>query len=353
MRIATLNILIFNPSFMGDSVLTTPLLKAVKQKLPESRVTFCVRPENAPLFEGVDFIDEVMTFDKRGTEAGFGGLLSFVKKIKAKKFDLAITPHMSFRSSLIMFMSGIPERAGFVESAFSAAYTMSCAKDLTYQEPERYLLLFERAFGHFPGEVVTPEVYQDKALTEKYRAELGEKLIGINPGSVWATKKWPAENYAAVADMLKDRGYTPVILGAEADRADADRLLSAAKHDHVNMCGKTPLRELPALISAFEYMVTNDSGPMHIAVASGVPCVAIFGPTTRELGFFPYDEVSKVAEISGLSCRPCGKHGHDKCRKGHFKCMKEIKPENVLSLFDVVSAPKEKPAPKYVTEKVD
>lgn len=348
-----MKILIFNPSYMGDSILTTPLIKAVKKKLPDCSITFCVRPENAPLFEGLGFIDEVITFDKRGAESGMKGLWAFVKKIRAMEFDMAISPHMSFRSSIIMFLSKIPERAGFVESAFSAAYTMSCAKDLTYHEVERYLLLFECVFGHFPGEIITPEVYRDKALAEKFRAEFGERPVGINPGSMWETKKWPAENFAAVADMLKDRGYTPVIIGAEMDRPDVNRLIASAKYEHINMCGKTSLRELPALISSFKYLVTNDSGPMHVATATGVPCVAIFGPTVRELGFFPYDEVSKVAEIQGLPCRPCGKHGSAKCPKGHFKCMNEIAPGNVMTLFDVVSAPEHKREPKYVTEKVN
>ncbi len=113
--------------------------------------------------------------------------------------------------------------------------------------------------------------------------------------------------------MLKDKGYTPVIIGAEADRADVDKVVAASKYDHINFCGKSPLKELPSLISTFEYLVTNDSGPMHIAVSTGVPCVAIFGPTVRDLGFYPYDDNSKVAEIQGLPCRPCGKHGSDKC----------------------------------------
>ena len=352
-RMATLKILIFNPSYLGDCVLTTPLIKAVKMKLPDSSITFCVRPENAALFEGLSFIDEVIVFDKRGSESGLKGLLSFAKKLSSMKFDLVISPHMSLRTSLTLALAKIPERLGFVESALSAVYTMSCAKDLTYHEVERYLLLYERYFHEFPGEVVTPEVFVDKELAEKFKSELGEKPIGINCGSMWDTKKWPAENFAAVADELKDRGYTPVITGSEQDRADVEKFIAAAKYKHLNYCGKTRLKELPALISTFRYMVTNDSGPMHIATAVGVPCVAVFGPTTKELGFTPYDEKSMVAEIEGLDCRPCGKHGGHKCPKGHFKCMNEITPANVLTLFDKVSAPDNIRQPKYVTEKVD
>lgn len=348
-----MKILFFNPSYLGDSVLTTPLIKAVRQKLPESRIVFCVRPENTKLFEGADFIDEVIAFDKRGADGGLKGLFNFAKKLKEYNFDIVFSPHMSMRTSLTLFLADIPERIGFVESALSAFYTMSCAKDLTYHEVERYLLLYERYFSEFPRKKVTPEVYIDRELAEKYKSELGENPVGINCGSAWETKKWPAEYFAAVADALKERGYNPVIIGSKDDKADVEKLVSAAKHDHLNYCGKTALEELPALISNFKYMITNDSGPMHIATAADVPCVAVFGPTVKELGFTPYDEQSLVAEIEGLNCRPCGKHGGAKCPKGHFKCMKEITPENVLTLFDAVSAPKEKRIPKYATEKVD
>ncbi len=131
---------------MGDSILTTPLIKAVKLKLPESYIAFCVRPENVDLFEGLDFIDEVIAFDKRGTESGFGGALAFARRLREMNFDLVISPHMSFRTSVVLALSRIPEKLGFVESQFSAIYTMSCAKDLTYHEVERYLLLYERLF---------------------------------------------------------------------------------------------------------------------------------------------------------------------------------------------------------------
>jgi len=339
---------------MGDSVLTTPLIKAVKKHKPASHIAFCVRPENAALFEGVDFIDEVITFDKRGSESGLGGLLRFAKKIKKMNFDMVFSPHMSFRTSAVMFLSHIPERVGFVESVLSTCYTMSCAKDLTYHEVDRYLKLYDRAFNQTHGERILPEVYIDKAAKEKFRNETQGKIVGINPGSVWQTKKWPAAKFAAVADMLKEKGFTPVIIGAPEDMPDAEKLLLASKYDHPNYCGKTSLRELPALISNFEYLVTNDSGSMHIATACGVPCVAIFGPTVKELGFYPYDEQSLIAEIEGLQCRPCGKHGGDKCPKGHFKCMEEIDPKDVITLFDTVSAPEVAPKiPKYKTETAD
>ncbi|MGE4318378.1 MAG: lipopolysaccharide heptosyltransferase II [Deferribacterales bacterium] len=327
-----MRILIFNPSFLGDSVLTTPLIQAVRKKHPDAYIAFCVRPEYVPLFQGLSFLDEVIAFDKRGKDAGIGGMFRFADTLKEKNFDMVIAPHKSIRTNLTIFLAKIPVRIGFVEGAMSTLLTATRARDMDLHEVQRNMLLYEAAFQELP-EKFPLAVYIDQQAKERF-ASLGEKLVGIAPGSVWATKMWPAERFAEVADHLKEKGYTPVIIGSPDDVPAAERLIQSAKHQHINLCGKTSLKELPALISCFSLLVTNDSGPMHIAVAAGVRCVAIFGPTVKNLGFTPYDEESRVAEVEGLSCRPCGLHGHKKCPKKHFKCMLEISSEDVIKLLD-------------------
>lgn len=345
-----MKILIFNPSFLGDSVLTTPLIQAVKNKYPEAKISFCVRPEYVPLFEGLDEIAEVIPFDKRKSYSGLAGIFRFAKELELRGFDIVLSPHKSFRTNLTLFLAKIPVRVGFVEGAFSALLTKSCARYMDMHEVQRNLTLYETAFGEYPAKYPLKVAIDENAKAEF--AKLGENLIGIAPGSVWATKMWPAERFAEVADRLKDEGYTPVIIGAPDDIPAAEKLMQAAKHKHINMCGKTSLKELPALIANFEFLVTNDSGPMHIAVAAGVQCIAIFGPTVKELGFTPYDEVSRVAEVEGLSCRPCGLHGSRKCPKKHFRCMLEISVDDVLALLEkeVVAEPVKA---KYETVKAD
>lgn len=344
-----MNILIFNPSFLGDSVLTTPLIRAVHEKLPEAHISFCVRPEYVPLFDGLPYIKEVIPFDKRRSYAGIRGIFRFARELKASQFDMVITPHKSFRTNLTLFLADIPVRIGFTESALSALLTSSRSRDMDLHEVQRNMLLYEAAFGELPSRQPL-DISIDTDAKERFAA-LGNNLVGIAPGSVWATKMWPAEYFAAVADHMKENGYTPVIIGAPEDVPAAERVVAASKYQHINMCGKTSLKELPALISNFRLLVTNDSGPMHIAVASGVRCVAIFGPTVKELGFTPYDEVSRVAEVDGLACRPCGLHGSKKCPLKHFKCMLELKPEDVISLINNVELTDK--TIKYETEKVD
>ncbi|MCD8554427.1 lipopolysaccharide heptosyltransferase II [Seleniivibrio sp.] len=345
-----MKILIFNPSFLGDSVLTTPLIQAVKAKYPEAQISFCVRPEYVPLFDGLAEISEVIPFDKRRSYSGLSGIFRFAKYLEQRGFDIVLTPHKSFRTNLTLWLAKIPVRVGFVESAFSALLTSSCARYMDLHEVQRNLTLYEAAFGEYPAKYPLKVVIDQEKKAEF--AKLGENLIGIAPGSVWATKMWPAERFAEVADRLKEDGYTPVIIGAPEDVPAAEKLMKAAKYEHINMCGKTSLKELPALIANFGFMVTNDSGPMHIAVAAGVRCIAIFGPTVKELGFTPYDEVSRVAEVAGLNCRPCGLHGSRKCPKKHFRCMLEISTQDVLALLEKEQVA-EPIKPKYETVKAD
>lgn len=344
-----MKILIFNPSFLGDSVLTTPLIQAVKHRHPESKISFCVRPEYVPLFQGLDVIDEIIPFDKRGAYSGISGIFRFAGELKSKSFDIVIAPHKSFRTTWTLYLADIPVRVGFAESSLATLLTATRARDMDLHEVQRNMLLYEAAFDELP-EKFPLIINIDKQAKESF-SSLGKNLVGIAPGSVWATKMWPAERFAVIADWLKDRGFTPVIIGSPEDAAAAEKLIKSAKNEHINLCGKTSLKELPALISNFRLMVTNDSGPMHIAVAAGVRCVAIFGPTVKNLGFTPYDEVSRVAEVEGLSCRPCGLHGHKKCPKKHFKCMLEVSTEDVIALIDREEKIDYKP--KYDTVKVD
>lgn len=159
----------------------------------------------------------------------------------------------------------------------------------------------------------------------------GKTLVGVHPGSVWPTKCWPLENYAKlITRMEKELGVTSVIVGGKADLDLSEQVCRLSDAHPVNFATKTTLTELMALMKHFRLFVTNDSGPMHIATAFGVPTLAIFGPTTKELGFFPYGEGNRVVEVKGLPCRPCALHGGKKCPLGHFKCMKDITVDEVF-----------------------
>jgi heptosyltransferase-2 len=133
--------------------------------------------------------------------------------------------------------------------------------------------------------------------------------------------------------MEKELGLTAVIVGGKKDLDLGEQVCRLSNGHPVNFASKTTLSELMAFMKFFKLFVTNDSGPMHIATAFGVPTLGIFGPTTRELGFFPYGEGHRVVEVKDLPCRPCALHGGKKCPEGHFKCMRDI---TVDEVFDTV-----------------
>jgi heptosyltransferase-2 len=141
----------------------------------------------------------------------------------------------------------------------------------------------------------------------------------VHPGAAWATKRWLAERFSELCRRLKSEGLTPVLIGGPGDAALGGEIARAS--GAANLVGRTDLEELKSLMGRLSLFVTNDSGPMHLAAAAGVPVVAIFGATTRELGFFPYGAGHRVVEAP-LSCRPCGLHGAKACPEGHFLCMR-------------------------------
>ena len=154
-------------------------------------------------------------------------------------------------------------------------------------------------------------------------------LVGIAPGSVWATKRWTVEGYATLLTALRrEWGATAVLLGSASDAPYAEAVHHAAGGAGVNLAGQTDLGMLVAAIDQCLILVANDSAPVHIAVARDTPVVAIFGPTVPQQGFGPYTDRARIVERQ-LACRPCSRHGGPQCPIGTHACMREISPEDV------------------------
>jgi heptosyltransferase-2 len=231
-------------------------------------------------------------------------------------------------------LAQIPKRVGFNISQGKWFLTDTVSFDWKTHDVERNLKLLEvMGIKEFKPEVELPlknSSFDFDAFLKEHGISANATLVGINPGSVWATKRWVPEYFAKVADNLtKEQNCKVLIFGTAKDADAVNGVVGVMKEKAVNLCGKTNLKELTTLISKCKLFVTNDSGSMHIACACQVPVVAIFGPTTRELGFFPYGEKSKVVEVD-LKCRPCTLHGGNVCPLGHFKCMKDVTPEMVI-----------------------
>jgi heptosyltransferase-2 len=318
--------LVIQTSFLGDTVLTTPLLAQLANRGP---VDVVATPAAAALLAGHPAVRGIIAYDKRGRDAGLGGLLSLGKRLRASRYDVAFLAQGSWRSAALALLAGIPQRVGFDTSSGRWLYT----KRVPYRDDMHHaarLLQLARPNGREPtAEELRPSLAPGVAERDAVTALLGEHgvadgtaLIGMAPGSVWGTKRWPF--YPQLAQELADAGRV-VIVGGAADSELAKAIVATAP-TAIDATGRLSLLASAELIGRCGVLVTNDSAPLHLASAMGTPTVAIFGPTVPEFGFGPLAPASAVVGFDALPCRPCDRHGPARCPLGHHRCMRDLAP---------------------------
>ena len=326
---------IWQTAFLGDAVLTLPLVQSLRRAFPEADLVYFVRKGLRPLFQPQPGI-EVEEFDKYGRDNGASGLLRQINRIRGHGFDLWVSSHTSFRSALIARSSGSLVRVGYDCAWFTrAAYTHHVSRRFdSLEEIERVLQLL-KPLGLEPAST-WPRLFLDpeskKMAADFWKHNVSGPVLGIHPGSTWATKKWPVECFARVVDLVRENLDIQIMLfaGPGEEHLAADILARIKNRDRViNMAGRLDLPRLAAFLEGIDCYLCNDSGPMHLAWVQNTPVVAIFGPTTKDLGFFPRGRHSLVLEAD-LDCRPCGLHGGRHCPEGHHRCMLDIDPETVF-----------------------
>lgn len=315
---------VIQTAFLGDVVLTTPLLSLLAERYgPLDVVT---TPAAASLLETHPAVGDVIRYDKHGTDKGWRGMRKLVSKLRSRRYATVYLPHRSVRSAALALLSGASERVGFADSAAAFSYTRRVPRPREGHEVERLLALGgspESAPGVSLG--LTPSDY---AAADDWLAAngVGSRFIALAPGSIWGTKRWPY--YAELAARLE---RPCVVIGSAADRTLADAIVAAAPGRAVSAAGALALRASAALIQRAALLVTNDSAPLHLATAVGTPIVALFGPTVPDFGFGPRRAGDLSLGRDGLACRPCSKHGPEKCPLGHHRCMRELTVETVVA----------------------
>jgi heptosyltransferase-2 len=329
-------ILIVQTAFLGDVVLTLPLIEAIHQRFPQARVELLTVPANAALLRDQPGVDAVIPYDKRGT--GIRGFLRMVRQIHGQGYDLVMAPHRSLRSALLVACSGSPQRIGFTQWFTRWAYTAAVPRPASAHEVQRNLQLLE-ALGCRPVPTASRLTFQvAPAAWQKARAYFAgcgvgqdEVVIGLIPGSQWGTKRWPAEHFGALIKRLVSTPRTRVALfGGAPDRPIAEAITTTCGVPVLDLIGQTPLSELPAYLKRCTVVVSNDTGPMHIAAALEKPILVLYGPTTPALGFTPYGVPWEEASVP-LDCRPCSAHGPQRCPLSHWRCMLDLSVEQVAA----------------------
>ncbi|MFN2342021.1 MAG: glycosyltransferase family 9 protein [Desulfonatronovibrio sp.] len=326
---------VWQTAFLGDAVLTLPLLQNLAEQYPESEIHFFVRKGLKSLFAGNSRYN-VHEFDKYGQDKGITGILKAAAKIKKIKFDLWISPHTSLRSTLTALLNNSPQSIGYSHPLLNKLVYKHTVYRKFYQldEIERLLELLKplqiSAAQNWPR-LVLPGRDLEQA-DEFWKKRIPGKTLGIHPGSTWPTKMWPEQYFTRIINMA---GQIPdlkvLVFAGPGEEEVTNRILAGIdRPDNViNLAGKLTLPRLAAFLGKLDCYLTNDSGPMHLAWTQNTPLIALFGPTVKKLGFFPRGKNSTVLE-SDLSCRPCGLHGHRSCPEKHHRCMMDITPETVI-----------------------
>ncbi len=331
-RTSIRKILIVQTAFIGDVVLATPLIKAAKCSFPQAMVHAMVIPAAANLLETNPHLERLIVYDKRGSDSGLTGLLRMIGKMRTEAYDAVFVPHRSLRSAVIARGTGARWRVGFTTSAGAFLLTQKVSYVQSAHEVDRNLALIEAL--DIPIADRTPEVFSDAADVVaidnlvSQQGMSGRDLIAVAPGSVWATKRWPAGYFRTLMSRLVDEGFGVGLIGGEADRELCQRIVAGLEDRVLNACGQLSLRQSAELMRRCRVLVSNDSAPQHLATAVGTPVIAIFGSTVPAFGFYPYGANNTIVEHE-LSCRPCGIHGRNRCPIGTFECMRAILPERI------------------------
>ena len=303
-------------NWVGDSVMTLPALRALRRVLPEAKITLVVRPSARGIFADVDFVDEVLVYDRRNVWS----VVPQIREWRRRQFDLAMLFQNAFEAALIPALAGVPVRLGYATEARQALLTHPLPlPDWRSSRHEVFYYLYlvtaleQMLFGTSAICESDPDASLEISNARKTEAENllrakgvreGEPVVVLCPGSINSrAKRWPAEAYATLADRLIESNCQVLLIGSPNEVDVSNEVISHMQQRPIDFTGKTSVDQVTALLALADLVVTNDTGPAHIAAALGRPTLVIFGPTnpltTRP--FAPQAEILRHPP----ECAPC------------------------------------------------
>jgi lipopolysaccharide heptosyltransferase II len=317
-------ILVIRLSSIGDVILTTPVLHAIKKQYPDAIIHFLVMDRYKDAISGNADIDRLILFP-REKYRGLAGLIRFSRTFKDNQYDLIIDLHAKIRSMVIStLLKGKVFRCKKRSLWKSILVPLRLIRYYVDDSIVRnYFKPLKKIQVYFTKETLS--FHYDEADMEKVKHH--NNVVVFAPGAAVNTKQWPAEYFAKLGRLLKDK---IVLIGGEAEFDAFEEIRAAIGNSCENLAGKLSLKESGALISRSRYVLTNDSGPFHIARGVSKKVFVIFGPTDPHM--FDYD-ANSVLIYAAESCSPCSLHGDKICPKGHFNCMLSLTPEKVYEII--------------------
>ena len=325
------HILLIKPSSLGDIVHAMPTCAAIRRAYPKARLTWLVKHQWAGLVERIDGVDRVWP-----VKSTLKGWLSQVSLLRAERFDLVVDLQGLFRSAAIGSLSGSPLLVGFANGREGSPWFYSKRVPVPQSEMhavDRYLLVakavgaVETGAPEFRFRIPQTDHEEVDRLLSQSGITPGMSWVAMNVSARWPTKRWPAASFAETADRLRQEGCGAVVMiGGPDERAEVAAVSGMMKTPPIDLAGATAVGLLPALLSRASMLITNDSGPMHVAAAVGIPVVALFGPTSAARTG-PYGAGHDVLTAK-IPCSPCFSRT---CHNAlPLECLQTVSPELVL-----------------------
>ncbi|MFA6357554.1 MAG: lipopolysaccharide heptosyltransferase II [Candidatus Omnitrophota bacterium] len=332
--LSNFKILIIKLSSLGDVILTTAALRAIREKFPRPnfKISFLIGEESKDILLRSPYIDELLVCDLKNKDKGLSGLWNVGNILRKKYFDMVIDLQNSRASHVLSYLSGSINRYGYDNNKFSFLLNHTIRDDKSLIDPvtHQFRILKMLGIDLLNSRLeLWPSMEDSKAMDELLNAQWvsqAQKIVGINISASkrWNTKIWPLEYLVCLCEELGLKDIRVVVTGTASDISFANRLIGSIKNTKIiNVCGKTSINELAALISKCNVFISADSSPLHVASAVGTAFVALFGPTDYRRHLPPGKNCVVISK--NLNCSPCYKTS---CRSK--RCMAEIKPNEVF-----------------------
>jgi heptosyltransferase-2 len=328
-------ILIIRFSSIGDIVLASPLIRSLRNKYPDAQIDFIVRKEYSDLIKFNPYLTNIIEFD---INKGFKELKELATKINTRAYEIVLDIQNNFRSGFLRRKSKT-KNISVINKRVIPRFLLTNFKINLYRDyvsvADRYLET-AKELGITPDgkglDVNTPDdilSFIEKKLSN-YNLSKKDFIIGVAPSAKHYTKKWLPERYEElIVHLIQEYKTRILVFGGKDDKPETNIIVEnvnkiVGNQAVINFTGELSLLENTAMFDYCNAIITNDTGLMHLAAARKRKIVAIFGPTVKEFGFFPYGTENIVVENNNLKCRPCSYHGTNVCPPKHFKCMKDI-----------------------------
>jgi heptosyltransferase-2 len=348
-------ILVIRLSSLGDIILTTPVMDALKENFKNSEIHFLTKRKYQGLFESDPRINSVIYFESEGKDKGLSGLFRLIRKLNRENFDLVVDLHASLRSFFIRYLIKARKKIRY-HKRLIPRLLMVYVKKLKVKSVSTvdcYLESLERCGLKIYNRI--PRLYskeEERLWADNFLMEAGVKkdevLIGIAPGAKWETKSWNKERFSQVAKSLSQDSSVQngsirakiLLVGDNNDQKIIEYIKNSGGVENTVQAIDIPLDRLIVLLERCELFISSDSGPMHLASALGIPTIGIFGPTHPGLGFSPSGLEDKIF-WAGVECSPCSLHGERECIKESRFCMDNIKTVEIIKVGrEIINAPK-------------